>query len=72
MDEVQSATVRERVLLLWDLVIDLQDEVAALLSEMEKPAKIPREAEAWVYRAGEKPVKVNLVEYARGVLGGVE
>ena len=73
MESVHNATaVRRELLALWDMVIDLQDQVATVCALMEAPEKIPPEATAYIYRPGQEPEKVNLVEYAKEVLAGVK
>lgn len=70
MEKVQNATkVRLGLLALWDMVIDLQDEVASLVALMEHPEKQDPNEYAWIYRAGQTPERVNLVELAKEVLG---
>lgn len=70
VDKVQNATeLRKQARVLWDMVVDLQDQVATLASLLEAFEPIPEDAVAWVYRPGQEPERVNLVEYARGVLG---
>lgn len=69
MEKVQNATkIRAGLLAIWDLVIDLQDEIATLVALMEHPEKQDPNECAWIYRAGQKPERVNLVELAREVL----
>lgn len=70
LNPLQSATeIRKQALLLWDNVIDLQDEIATLLTLIENGRPAPNPAEkAWIYRPGQPPEQVNLVDYARGVL----
>lgn len=73
MEDVQNATaVRRELRALWDMVIDIQDQVATVLSLIETPEKIDPEATAYIYRPGQPPEKVNLVEYAREVMAGVK
>lgn len=50
------------------MVIDLQDQVATLASLLEAFEPIPEDEVAWVYRPGQEPERVNLVEYASEVL----
>ena len=50
------------------MVVDLQDQVATLASLLEAFEPIPEDAVAWVYRPGQEPERVNLVEYANEVL----
>ena len=72
VEKVQNATnLRQTLLTIWDAVIDLQDEVASALAMLENKMPIPAEQKAWVYRPGEEPVMVNIVDYAREVLGNV-
>lgn len=70
LNPLQSATeIRKQALLIWDNVIDLQDEISTLLSLIEHGAPAPNPAEkAWVYRPGQPPVQVNLADYAKEVL----
>lgn len=66
---VQNATeIRKQARYLWDAVVDLQDQVATLASLLEAFEPIPEDAVAWVYRPGQEPERVNLVEYAREVV----
>jgi hypothetical protein len=67
---LQSATeIRRQALLLWDCVIDLQDEIATLLSLIENGRPAPNPAEkARIYRPGQPPEQVDLVDLAREVL----
>lgn len=57
---------------LWDAVVDLQDQVAILVSLLEAFEPIPEDAVAWVYRPGMEPERVNLVEYAKEVVACAE
>lgn len=73
MENVQNATQARRLALqLWDNIIDLQDDVATLLALIENRDPIPPDAKAWIYRAGQTPEQVNLVEYAKEVLRNAE
>lgn len=69
VENVQNATaLRQQARYLWDAVVDLQDQVATLVSLLEAFEPIPEDAVAWVYRPGMEPERVNLVDYAREVL----
>lgn len=73
MESVQNATaVRRELRALWDMAIDLQDQIATILALIEAPEKIDPEATAYIYRPGQPPEKVNLVQYAREVMAGVK
>lgn len=50
------------------MAIELQDAVATLASLVEAFEPIPDDAVAWVYRPGQEPERVNLVDYANEVL----
>ena len=72
MENVQNATaVRRELLALWDLVIDAQDQIATALALLEAPEKTDPAATAFIYRPGQAPEKVNLVQYAQEVMAGV-
>lgn len=72
METVHNATaVRREVRALWDMAIDLQDQVATVLALLEAPEKTDPEATAYIYRPGQAPEKVNLMQYAQEVMAGV-
>ena len=73
MEKVQNATaVRRELMALWDMVVDLQDQVSTVIALLETPEKIDPEATAYIYRPGQMPEKVNLVQYAKEVMAGAD
>ena len=66
VENVQNATeICKELRVMWDTVIDLQDQIATILALMEAPKKAAQNT-AYIYRPGEAPEPINLVEIARG------
>lgn len=71
MENVHNATaVRNEMRAMWDMAIDLQDQIATVIALLETPEKTDPNATAYIYRPGLAPEKVNLIQYAQEVMAG--